>query len=156
MNFLGTQLATSVKVMIGDVICAIIIEGAVVNIIYFAFRTYNFHHEKTWKPFVRSELFRLNYTVEHLKWVKEYEEKEKKLMSEIKGRNEFLEAIKVHTGEALANMVRDMSVSTGTKDKMKALQLRPSKGEIITKEYAEIITNLANDKERSQKSIASS
>ena len=67
-------------------------------------------------------------------------------MSEIKGRNEFLEAIKVQTGEALANMVRDMSVTTGTKEKIKALQLRPSKGQIITKEYADIITNLANDK----------
>lgn len=60
--------------------------------------------------------------------MKEYEEKEKKLMSEIKGRNEFLEAIKVQTGEALSNMVRDMSVSTRTKEKIKALQLRPGKG----------------------------
>jgi hypothetical protein len=79
--FMNSQLTTSVKVLIGDIICGIIIEGATVNIIYFTFRTYNYHHEKTWKPFVRSDLFRINYTIEYLEWTKSYDEKEKKLMA---------------------------------------------------------------------------
>ena len=66
--------------------------------------------------FVRSEFFRVNYIVEHIQWVKEYQEEEKKLMGETKSRQEFLEAIKVQTGEALANMVmREHSVSTNTR-----------------------------------------
>ena len=54
LAFLNNQLTSDLRVLIGNFICAVIIEGAVVNIIYFMFRTYNFHHDKTWKPFVRS------------------------------------------------------------------------------------------------------
>jgi hypothetical protein len=63
----------------------------------------------------------------------------------------------VETGEALANMVmREPSVSGSTRDKMKALSLRPNKTAVVAQEYGEIFSTLANEKERSQKSIASS
>jgi hypothetical protein len=35
-------------------------------------------------------MFRTNYTLEHLQWTKEYDENEKKLISEVPTRNEFL------------------------------------------------------------------
>lgn len=78
-------------------------------------------------------------------------------MKEVKPRSEFLEAIKVETGEALADMVRrDPSVSTSTKDKMKALQLRPNRAQVVSKEYGELFTSIVNEKEKSHKSVASS
>jgi heme/copper-type cytochrome/quinol oxidase subunit 4 len=93
--FMASQLSKDTKVLIGDAICGLIMEGALVNIVYFIFRTYNYHHEYTWKPFVRSDMFRINYTFEHLQWTKEYDDKDKKLMSSVRPRNEFLAAIKV-------------------------------------------------------------
>lgn len=134
-----------------------VIWGFLVNIVYFIFRSYNYYHEQVWKRFVRSDFFRVNYVVEHLDWSKEYEKEEKKLKSEVKSRAEFLEAIQVETGEALANMVmRDPSVSTNTRDKMKSLNLRPNRAQIASKEYGELFTSLAQEKEYSHKSIASS
>lgn len=66
-------------------------------------------------------------------------------MSEVKPRSEFLEAIKIETGEALANMaMREPSISTSTKNKIKALQLRPNKGQTISKEYGEMFSSIIN------------
>ena len=47
---------------------------------------------------MRSELFRLNYVIEHIEWTKDYQKQEDKLMAEVKTRAEFLEAIKVENG----------------------------------------------------------
>ena len=80
------QLLQSDKVLIGNVICGLIILGAIVNVIYFTFRFYNYHHHHHWKTFVRSEFFRINYTIEHLQWIKEYDQEDKKLLSEVKTR----------------------------------------------------------------------
>jgi hypothetical protein len=54
LAFLNNQITSEIRVLVGNCICAVIIEGAIVNIVYFIFRTYNFHHDKSWKPFVRS------------------------------------------------------------------------------------------------------
>jgi hypothetical protein len=53
-------------------------------------------------------------------------------------------------------VMREPSVSGSTRDKMKALSLRPNKTAVVAQEYGEIFSTLANEKERSQKSIASS
>ncbi len=64
--FLYSGLSIDKRVLIGDAICGIIIEGFTVNIIYFYFRTYNYYHHHIWKTFVRSDFFRINYIIEHL------------------------------------------------------------------------------------------
>ena len=57
----------------------------------------------------------------------------------------------------MANMVmREPSIAASTKEKMKALQLRPNKASTVSKEYGQLFTHIANDKEKSQKSLASS
>jgi hypothetical protein len=67
---MANQLTTSNKVLIGEAICGLIIEGALVNVLYFYIRTYNYYHQKTWVPFVRSDMFRINYNHEYLQWTK--------------------------------------------------------------------------------------
>lgn len=47
--FLYSQLETTTKILIGNVICGLILYGATVNIIYFFYRTYNFYHHYVWK-----------------------------------------------------------------------------------------------------------
>lgn len=42
--FMNNQLTTSSKVLIGEFVCALIIEGAIVNLVYLYIRTYNYHH----------------------------------------------------------------------------------------------------------------
>lgn len=95
MVFLQAQLSSSVKILVGNIVCALFIEGLLVNLGYFYFRTYNYYHHNFWKRFVRSDLFRINYTLEHLEWTADYDKEEQKLKAEVKNRQEFLEAIKV-------------------------------------------------------------
>jgi len=68
--FMSSQLSMLAKVTIGNVICAFIMEGATVNIIYFLYRFYNYYHHYFWKQFVRTDFFRINYTIEFLDWTK--------------------------------------------------------------------------------------
>jgi hypothetical protein len=74
LAFMNSQLTMDSKITIGNVVCALIMEGATVNIIYFIYRFYNYYHHCFWKEFVRTDLFRINYTVEHLEWTKEYDQ----------------------------------------------------------------------------------
>mgnify|MGYP000309559474 CR=1 FL=1 len=53
-------------------------------------------------------------------------------------------------------VMREPSVSTSTKQKMKALNLRPNRSQAISKEYGEMFTNIAQEKEKSHKSVVSS
>ena len=85
--FVYSQLDQDSKILIGNVICAILIEGFTVNAIYFFFRLYHYYHHYLWKAFVRSDFFRVNYIVEHLEWTKSYEKEQQKLMSEVKSRS---------------------------------------------------------------------
>ena len=61
-----TELTMADKNIMGLGITLLLIYGITVNIVYFIYRTYNFYFETVWKPFVRSEMFKDNYTVEHL------------------------------------------------------------------------------------------
>lgn len=53
-------------------------------------------------------------------------------------------------------VMREPSISTSTKNKMKALQLRPNKADVISREYGQIFTSIINEKEKSHKSVVSS
>ena len=63
---MNVQLDQGSKILIGNIICGLIIEGAIVNVIYLTYRFYNYHHHHHWKQFVRSDFFRINYILEHL------------------------------------------------------------------------------------------
>ena len=54
----------------GSGICLSIVYGLTSNLIYFAFRTYNFYFDNVWRKFVESDLFKENYTLEHFELVK--------------------------------------------------------------------------------------
>lgn len=71
--FLYSGLDTDTRVLIGNFVCALLIEGFTINFIYFVFRTYHFYHHHLWKLFVRSDFFKVNYVVEHLEWTKAYD-----------------------------------------------------------------------------------
>ena len=86
------------KLLISNIIVTLILEDCLLNFVYFIFRIYNYYHHQFWKPFLRSDFFRVNYILEHLKWTKEYDQRQQKLMQEVRPWSEFLEAIKVETG----------------------------------------------------------
>lgn len=71
---MNSQLDMLSKVTIGNAICALMMEAATVNIIYFIYRFYNYYHHYFWKNFVRSDFFKVNYIVEHLEWTKIYDQ----------------------------------------------------------------------------------
>lgn len=68
--FVYSGMEVDTRVMICNIVVVLIIEGFSVNIVYFFFRTYNFYHHYVWKTFVRSDMFKINYTLEHLEWTK--------------------------------------------------------------------------------------
>jgi Na+-driven multidrug efflux pump len=79
--FLYSSLSTSKKVLVCNFVVALIIWGFCVNFGYFVFRTYHYYHHHVWKIFVGSNFFRINYIIEHLEWVKDYEMERKKLVA---------------------------------------------------------------------------
>lgn len=64
-SILNTQLSQGNRVLIGDIIVAFVIYGITANLAYLIYRFYQYAFTNWWKPFVKSELFALNYTVEH-------------------------------------------------------------------------------------------
>ncbi len=68
------SLSSGEKSLMGTVICLLVLYGMVSNFVYFVYRTYNYYFDNVWKLFVKTEMFKENYTVEHYELVKKYTE----------------------------------------------------------------------------------
>lgn len=60
------SLSSETKNYVGISICILTLYGLISNLIYFIYRAYNYYFENVWKVFVQTELFKDNYTIEHL------------------------------------------------------------------------------------------
>jgi hypothetical protein len=69
----NTSLSYDNRVLIGDIIAALVVYSMTANMLYFLFRTYQWYHEHVWRPFVFTELFKENYTLQYWDYKKEYE-----------------------------------------------------------------------------------
>jgi hypothetical protein len=70
-----SSMTTEGRNSLGLGICLSIVYGLTSNLVYFAYRTYNFYFDNIWTKFVSSDLFKENYTLEHFDLVKKYSEK---------------------------------------------------------------------------------
>ena len=68
----NTALTYDNRVLIGDIMAGLIIYSMSVNVLYFLFMTYHWYHENVWRPFVFSDLFKENYTLQYWDYKKEY------------------------------------------------------------------------------------
>ena len=62
-GIMNKQLSQGDRVLIGDIIVAFVLYGITANLAYMIYRFYQYAFVNWWKPFVKSELFALNYTV---------------------------------------------------------------------------------------------
>ena len=118
--------------LIGNILCGVIIAGLSFNLLVFLFKIKEWYFEALWKWFIKTDLFRENYTVEHLELSAEYEKIDKEMLGKTGNRSEFVEATKVEQLDGLAELA-STHVKT-TKNKLKPLRLRPSETEVVRKD----------------------
>lgn len=78
------------KILIGDILAGLIIYSATVNFIYMGVRAQKWYSRYIWKPFVFTEMFQENYTLQYWDYKKEYEKEEKEEKEKSGRRVEFL------------------------------------------------------------------
>lgn len=61
----SNSLSYSSRVIMGSVLAGLVILSMTVNAIYFIFRAWGWYHDYVWKPFVYSEVFKENYTLQY-------------------------------------------------------------------------------------------
>lgn len=61
-----------IKILIGNIIAGLVVYSMTANTIYFAFRVYNWYYTNLWKPFVLSEIFKENYTLQYWDYTKHF------------------------------------------------------------------------------------
>lgn len=66
----SSSLSYDNRVLVGNVIAALVTYILTANMLYFGWRTYLWYHEHVWKPFVYSELFKNNYTLQYWDYTK--------------------------------------------------------------------------------------
>ncbi len=60
--------------LIGNILCGVVIFGLTFNLLVFLFKIKEWYYEYLWKWFIKTELFRENYTVDYVELSREYEE----------------------------------------------------------------------------------
>lgn len=121
---MNTAISYDNRLLIGNVVAALVMYSMTANVLYFGFRTYHWYHEHVWRPFVFSELFRENYTLQYWDYKKEYEQVDKENKTKSGVRDEFLKAIKLESKfDGLESMVKrdpnTSSLSKAPEDKKK-------------------------------------
>ena len=61
------------KILVGDIIAGLVVYSATVNLIYMGVRAQKWYARYIWKPFVYTEMFQENYTLQYWKYKEEYE-----------------------------------------------------------------------------------
>ena len=70
----STYFSYDERVMIGNIITGFVMYSMTANVIYFLYRTYRWYFEQIWKPFVYSDLFKENYTLQYWDYTKDYDQ----------------------------------------------------------------------------------
>lgn len=95
LQVLNIKLTYDERIAVGNLIAGLVIYAVTVNALYFTFRTYNWYHENVWKPFVYSELFKENYTLQYWEYKEVYEKEDEDRHKNSGRKSEFLEAIRL-------------------------------------------------------------
>lgn len=73
----NTYFSYDARVAIGNAIAVLVIYSFTANLIYFLFRAYHWYHDNVWRPFVATEMFLENYTLQYWDYKKVYDEVDK-------------------------------------------------------------------------------
>lgn len=69
----NTAFSYDQRIIIGNVIAAVLVYAITVNTGYFMWRAYLWYHDHVWRPFVFSDLFKENYTLQYWDYKKQYD-----------------------------------------------------------------------------------
>lgn len=73
----NTYFTYDTRVTFGNIIAGLVMYSFTVNIIYFFFRAYHWYHDNVWRPFVATDMFMENYTIQYWDYKKAYDELDK-------------------------------------------------------------------------------
>ena len=73
LDVLSNSLSYDQRVMLGNIVAALVVYSMTANVVYFAFRVYNWYFYNVWQVFVYSDLFKDNYTLQYWEYTKQYD-----------------------------------------------------------------------------------